>query len=176
MYESATDGELIARAHSDRGAFSALFARHSKAVYLFAWGVTRDELDAQDITQETFVTAWGKLAEIRIVEASALPWLLVTTRNLLRNHSRKQRTTLQLDESLATGGETNAAARREELQWVMHSISQLGGIDQRICQLCLIEGYGYADAARQLGLTTSAVAKRVERVRAVLRAAVWGES
>lgn len=173
MYGTASDAELIERAvRSDRGAFATLVERHSKAVYHYAWGLTRDRTDAEDLTQDVFVTAWRKLRELRVVDASALPWLLVTTRNHALNHSRKRRVNVSLDESLVAARDD----RREELHWALAEVAKLGGTDQRLVQLCLIEGYGYAEAARQLGLSTSAVAKRIERVRIALRAAVRGES
>ncbi|WP_051192070.1 RNA polymerase sigma factor [Microbacterium luticocti] len=176
MYDTDTDGELIRLAlRGDRGAFSALFARHGKAVYLYAWGMTRDDRDAEDVVQETFVVAWRKLRGIRLVDASALPWLLVTCRNLTRNVLRARRAHLVLDESLLPGDHTRQE-RIEELTWVRDAIGRLGGMDQRIVHLCLVEGFSYAEAADHLGLSTSAVAKRVERVRVTLRRAVRGET
>lgn len=176
MYEHESDGELVRlAARSDRGAFSALFARHSTAVYRYAWGITRDNRDAEEVSQEVFVLAWKKLASLRIVDSSALPWLLVTCRNVGRNHLRARRPTAPLDEARLPGANLRHE-RLEELSWTRHEISRLGGVDQRIVHLCLIEGYSYSEAAEHLGLTTSAVGKRVERLRATLRLALRGES
>jgi len=176
MYENDTDGELIRLAlRGDRGAFSAVFARHGKAVYLYAWGMTRDDRDAEDLTQDTFVVAWRRLRGIRLVDASALPWLLVTCRNLTRNALRARRGHLALDESLLPGDRTRQE-RVEELTWVREAIGRLGGMDQRVVHLCLVEGYSYAEAAEHLGLSTSAVAKRLERARASVRRAVRGDA
>ncbi len=176
MYDTDTDGELIRLARrGDRGAFSALFARHGRAVYLYAWSMTRDDRDAEDIAQEVFVVAWRKLAGIRIVESSALPWLLVTCRNLSRNALRARRDAIVLDESLLPADRTRQE-RVEELAWVRQHVERLGAMDQRVIHLCLVEGYSYAEAGDHLGLTTSAVAKRVERARASLRLSLRGES
>lgn len=178
MYEKLPDGELLSRARrGDRGAFSALFARHGRSVYRYAWGMVRDDRDAEDLTQEVFVLAWRKLATVRIVDASALPWLLVCCRNVARNLLRSRRTTqaFSLDETLLPGDRVRQD-RLEELSWARAAISRLGGVDQRIVHLCLVEGYSYDDAAEHLGLSRSAVAKRVERMRATLRRAVRGES
>ncbi|GAA1998206.1 RNA polymerase sigma factor [Microbacterium ulmi] len=176
MYDTDSDGELIRLAQrGDRGAFGALYARHGKAVYLYAWAMTRDDRDAEDVTQEVFIVAWRKLRGIRIVERSALPWLLVTCRNLSRNALRARRDALELDESLLPGDRTRHE-RIEELSWVRQAVERLGGLDQRVIHLCLVEGYSYAVAADHLGLSTSAVAKRVERARAAVRLAVRGES
>ncbi|HWI30695.1 MAG TPA: sigma-70 family RNA polymerase sigma factor [Microbacterium sp.] len=176
MYDADADAELIRLAViGDRGAFSALFARHSKAVYVYAWAMTRNDRDAEDITQEVFVVAWRRLSAIRIVESSALPWLLVTCRNMGRNALRARRDTLSLDESLLPGDHTRQE-RLEELSWVQAEISRLGGMDRRVVHLCLVEGYSYAEASEHLGITRAAIAKRVERLRATLRLTLRGES
>ncbi len=174
MYTTESDAELLRlTARGDRGAFSALFARHAKAVYLYAWGQTRGDRDAEDITQDVFVTAWRRQREIRIVESSALPWLLVTCRNTARNALRARRDAVPLDETRLPADATRAE-RVQEVAWVRQAIERLGGTDQRIIQLCLVEGYSYAEAAEHLGLSASAVAKRVERARAAVRRAVRG--
>lgn len=104
MYDREFDEELIRLARrGDRGAFSALFERHARAVYLYAWSMLREDRDAEDVTQEVFVVAWRRLAGIRILETSTLPWLLVTKRNLSRNALRARRAPLSLDESLLPG-------------------------------------------------------------------------
>lgn len=175
MYEGASDAELLSAAsRGDRGAFAALYARHASAVYRYAWGLTRTDLDAEDVTQEVFVIAWRRLRRIRIVQSSSLPWLLVTTRNVSRNLLRARRETVVLDESLLPGDRLRQE-RVEELSWVRTEIGRLGGTDQRIIQLCLVEGYGYGEAAAHLGLSAGAVAKRVERARVRLRGALRGE-
>lgn len=176
MYDTDSDGELLRLAQrGDRGAFSALFARHGKPVYLYAWGMLRDDRDAEDAVQETFVVAWRRLRSIRIVESSALPWLLVTCRNVARNALRARHSTLELDESLLPGDRTRQE-RVEELTWARQAVQRLGGTDQRIIHLCLVEGYSYAEAADHLGLTVSVVAKRIERARTAVRRAVRGEA
>jgi len=176
MYETDPDARLLELARrGDRGAFSALFARHGKAVYLYAWAVARDDRDAEDIVQEVFVVAWRKLRAIRIVEASALPWLLVTTRNVARNIVRARRASVEFDESVLPGDRARQE-RVEEVAWVRQAVSRLGGMDQRVVHLCLVEGYSYAEAGDHLGLTTSAVAKRVQRLRATLQQTVRGDA
>jgi len=48
----------------------------------------------------------------------------------------------------------------------------MSDIDRRICEMCLIEGAPYAEAAEAVGLSTPATAKRLERARARIRKAV----
>lgn len=170
------DVELIARSIArDPRAFGDLFDRHSTAVFRFAYSLTHNTTEAQELVQETFVTAWKKLADIRLVGDSVLPWLIVTTRHHARNaqRSRAVHDTLPLEEHILHGGtqllQTERSADREELDWVFDAVRQLGETDRAIVQLCLYEGLTYKEAAKRLGLTPAAVGKRVERTRSRLR-------
>jgi len=170
------DVELIARSIArDARAFGDLFDRHATAVYRFAYSLTHDTTEAQELVQETFVTAWKKLADIRLVGDSMLPWLIVTTRLHAQNlQRRKQRAeTLPLEEHIlnhrAEALHTDHLAHREELEWVFAAVEKLGEIDRRIVELCLYEGRSYKEAAMRLGLSVTGVTKRIERSRTTLR-------
>jgi len=177
MNTGQTDEQLLDAANG--AAFGELFDRHSRAVYLYVWGLAGNVRDAEDLTQDVFETAWMKLHAIRIVDASALPWLLVTARNRFRNADRRraQRHTTELQDALIDPRSTDQQSESaEELQWVRLEIDRLGEIDRRICTLCLVEGHSYKEAARFVGLSTGAIAKRVERLRTHLRSTVRSES
>jgi RNA polymerase sigma-70 factor (ECF subfamily) len=169
------DVELIARSIArDERAFGELFDRHSKAVFRFAFSLTHNHTEAQELVQETFITTWKKLADIRLAGDSMLPWLLVTTRNHSKNlHRKTQRAAmLPLDEHIRSGNRDFASEKqdvREELEWTFAAVRKLSDIDQRIVELCLYEGRSYKEAALQLGLSVSGVTKRVERTRTRLR-------
>jgi len=171
------DVDLVQRALArDDRAFGDLFDRHSIAVYRFAYAQTHDVAFAQELVQETFVTAWRKLADIRLVDESVLPWLLVTCRfhaqNLRRKTARLQET-LPLDEHIANHGaeaiDRERLAHVEELEWVFEAINRLSETDRRVVELCLYEGRSYKEAALELGISVGSVTKRVERSRAKLR-------
>jgi RNA polymerase sigma-70 factor (ECF subfamily) len=170
------DVELIARSIArDERAFGDLFDRHSTAVFRFAFSLTHNETEAQELVQETFVTAWKKLADIRLVGDSMLPWLLVTTRNHAKNQHRMhvRNDVLPLDELVSSRGIELAIAEnaehREELEWTFAAVRKLSDTDRRIVELCLYEGRSYKEAALQLGLTAGGVSKRIERSRSQLR-------
>jgi RNA polymerase sigma factor (sigma-70 family) len=177
---------LIARSIArDERAFGELFDRHSTALYRYAYSLTHDVTEAQELVQETFVTAWRRLADIRLVGDSVLPWLIVACRyhaqNLRRSKGRSHEV-LPLDEHIRNHTTERVhedhLAHIEEIEWVFAAIRQLGEVDQRIVELCLYEGWSYKAAAEELGLTVSGVTKRMERARARLRqmrAEVWGE-
>ena len=85
------DRALLNRtANGDRRAFGVLFDRHSRAVIRYAWALVSDQMDVQEIVQDTFFTTWSKAGRVTIAESSALPWLLVTCRNHALNLRRKR--------------------------------------------------------------------------------------
>ena len=159
----------------DRRAFGLLFDRHSRAVTRYAWALVSDRMDVQEIVQDTFLTAWIKAASVTIAESSALPWLLVTCRNHALNLRRKKAThrTEALPEGLAdVAAHENHTFAARRLKWVLAEIEALDEVDRRICELCLIEGRSYAEAAAIVGASVGAVSKRLERARTRLQTAV----
>jgi len=171
-----SDVDLIRRALArDDRAFGELFDRHSTAVYRYAYSLTHDLVETQELVQETFVTAWRRLADLRLAGDSLLPWLIATCRNHALNlqRSRARTDVLPLDERVAARGATALVLEREEhaaeLAWVLDAIQRLGEPDRSIVELCLYEGRSYKEAALALGLSVSAVSKRVERSRERLR-------
>jgi len=66
---------LLARARAgDRDAFGTLVERHLPHVWRVAFRIVRDEADAEDVAQETFLAAWRALATFR-GEALFSTWL-----------------------------------------------------------------------------------------------------
>ncbi|MGI3781523.1 MAG: RNA polymerase sigma factor, partial [Janthinobacterium lividum] len=64
---------------ADPEALTELFARHSPAVYNFAFRRTASWSNAKDVTQATFVALWRRAAAgdlPALQQSTALPWLL----------------------------------------------------------------------------------------------------
>ena len=56
------DAALVARARAgDESALQGLVERHSRAVFRLAYRMTRNEQDAEDVVQETFLKAFKRL-------------------------------------------------------------------------------------------------------------------
>ena len=174
------DADLLRRvAGGDQRALAVVFDRHAASVTRYAWAIAPSRMDVEEIVQDTFVTMWRKATEIAIPEASLLPWLLVTCRNLGMNAARRaaRHQVDELDESRADAAglirdHHDAEAARENLRWVLEEIERLEPTDRRVCELCLIDGMPYADTAKLLNLSVGAVKQRVSRSRARLKKAV----
>src|SRR5262245_47957979 len=61
-----TDAELVEAAKArDRDAFQTLVERHQSLVFSFASSLTGSLLEAEEVAQETFVTAWIEIRTLR---------------------------------------------------------------------------------------------------------------
>jgi RNA polymerase sigma factor (sigma-70 family) len=149
----------------DRSAFTALYRRHAAAVIRYAWSIVHDRVAAEEVLQDTFLTAWDKRRASHIVDESFLPWLLVVCRNHARNAVRKAAKHGAVSIERVT---VRVSDPPDELAWIAVEIDRLSASDQLLCRLCLMEGYSYAEAARILDTTQAAVGKRLQRVRARL--------
>ncbi|GAA4267534.1 sigma-70 family RNA polymerase sigma factor [Frondihabitans peucedani] len=167
------DHALLTRlAIGDRAALAAAFDRFAPTLTRYAWAVAPSRMDVEELVQDTLLTLWQKAASIELPTGSLLPWLLVVCRNHSRNLLRRQLRTQgdPLPDDLAAPPQEEDA--RERLRWVRDEIDALAPLDRRICELCLLEGHSYSEAAALLGLSAGAVTKRVSRSRARLKKAV----
>jgi RNA polymerase sigma-70 factor, ECF subfamily len=70
------------------GDFPAFFETHRDAIHRFLWRLTRNAADADDLLQETFLTAWRKRAQFD-GRGSAEGWLRKTAYRLYLNQRAK---------------------------------------------------------------------------------------
>ncbi|MET0468036.1 MAG: sigma-70 family RNA polymerase sigma factor [Aeromicrobium sp.] len=168
------DRDLLARAAAgDRAAFGQLYDRHVRPVYWQTYSVLRDDREAEDATQDVFVTTWNKIRTINLVDESVLPWLLVTARYTALNarRGRERRRANALDDGLsaptAVEDQVEAGLVRAEIE---KATAALTPTDRRLYELCVAGDHTYDMAARELGVSHAAVRNRVSRLRTRLRA------
>ncbi len=168
-----TDAMLVrAMATGDRGALARAFDRYAATLTRYTWALADDRQDVEEVVQDAFLTLWQRSATLELPADTVLPWLLVVCRNLAFNAGRKRtkHRADELPETLATPSDHREAA--ETLRWVRAEIAALPELDRRICELCLLEGHSYAEAAELLGLSVGAVTQRVSRNRRRLKKVV----
>jgi len=105
-----SDAELVHRAKAgDLDAFEALANRYEQRVYSLVLRMLRQEEDAEDATQQTFLSALENLAGFR-GEASFPTWLLrIATHAALKIiRKRKGLDTVSLEESTEANRDSDA--------------------------------------------------------------------
>ncbi|MCB5273745.1 ECF RNA polymerase sigma factor SigL [Arthrobacter sp. SO5] len=172
-----SDGVLWCRVVSGDGdAFGAVFDRHHGRVLSHALRVLGVPHQADDVTAVVFYEAWRCRIRVRIVNDSVLPWLLVTTNNTIRNHSRQQQryrhflSQLPSPEAAPDVAEdvVDAAQRMSESSVIRRAFAQLRPLDRDILTLCVIEGLSTKVAGTTLGIADGTVKSRLHRAKSRL--------
>lgn len=181
-----TDPALWDRAASgDQVAFEELFQRHAEAVWNHAYRLTGSWSRAEDLTSSTFLMAWRKRHEVRLVRDSALPWLYAVAGNLARSENRSSGRFQRALRRVPTGdvGADHAdhadevAGRVDDdrrVRAVLEAVRALPKSEREIVELCLLGDLPTADAAALLGLAEPSIRSRVSRAKSRLRTMLEG--
>ena len=168
-----TDRQLLerfaARGEAAEPAFAAIVDRHGAMVLRVGRSVLRDEHDAQDAFQATFLVLARKARSLRVVDSLA-PWLRgVAYRTALGARSAALRRKAR-ERGAARPEAEPAPAQADDLGLVLHE--ELGRLPERFraaVVLCCLEGLTHEQAARELGCPPGTLQSRLARGRARLR-------
>lgn len=171
--------DLEAAAHGDTAAFDALYERHIPVVYRHAYSLMGSRREAEEIAQDVFVTLFSKIATVRIVDRSLLPWLLTTSRYLCLNRRRaaaRHNARTHVDGLVALPADPMSVEDRVRNRALREAIddalAQLSDEDYTVYLLCIEEGLSYQEASLQMGVSHGAIRNRLSRLRAALRIAL----
>jgi len=154
----------------DAAAGRRLVREHYARVYRFLLGRTgRPEL-AEDLTQETFVSAWRHLDTFD-AGAPLLPWLLGIARRELLQALRRERPEASLEES-AERADPTATTFVQSVE-LREALRRLPVAEREVVVLHYLEGYRCEEIARILDVPLGRVKHRLIEARARLRRE-WG--
>ena len=183
-----TDAELVRRAQAgELEAFEALTSRHEQRVYALAMRMLRQEQDAEDVTQQTFLSALENLEGFR-GEASFSTWVLRIASHAALKIIRKRKglNTVSLEE--ATDNSENfdsiphpefiadwrqspehLVERNEVRRLLDDALARLDEKHRLVFLLRDIEGLSIQETAAALELSEANVKVRLLRARLQLR-------
>ncbi len=188
MNEPSSDHDLVRRAKAgDLAAFETLATRHERRIYAVARRVTGNELDAEDVTQQTFLSALEHLDGFR-EEASFSTWLLrVATHaalKVIRKRNGLPTVSLEANTEPQEGYESvphpeyiadwrqspeQLVGRNETRRIIDEALAELDEKHRVIFLLRDVDGLSVKEAADALGLSESNVKVRLLRARLQLR-------
>ncbi len=165
------DDTLVVRAQEgDTAAYGELVVRYQPAMYRLALRLLDDPGEAEDATQESFLSAWRRLRGYR-GEAAFSSWMyrIVTNRCLNMVRSRRPATSLDGAAEEVAGPEARGPERgveaNEQLGALRLALARLPP-DQRACWLLREgEGLSYSEIAAIVGGSPAAVRGRIHRAR-----------
>ena len=184
----APDPELVSLAKLGQlEAFEQLVARHTQRIYSLAMRMLRQEQDAEDITQQTFLSAIENLNSFR-AEASFSTWLLSIASHaaLKLIRKRKGQDTVSLEEMSEPSEEYSSVPHpeyiadwRQSPETLVHQNETqqlledaLGRLDEKhrlVFLLRDVEGLSIRETADALGLSEANTKVRLLRARLQLR-------
>ena len=176
------DATLVERSRNgDLDAFNQIVRRYQLRVYNLAARILGDRTAAEDVAQDTFVSAYKALARFR--GGSLRAWLLRIASNLCydRLRSAKRRPEQSLDEAMESPGfhvpSRNPSPEQQAISRELHDHVQraiLGlPFDQRnTIMLVDVQGLSYEEAAEAMDVSMGTVKSRLSRARAAVRDAL----
>jgi RNA polymerase sigma-70 factor (ECF subfamily) len=187
MQTATTDseeGDLARRAATDPRALQTLYEREVDRLYAFVFfRVGRDASLAEDVVQETFLTAIDRLFAFDPSRGPLRSWLCQLSRNVARRHLRERRRTEVLamwdkvdgtllaifermsEEPLAA----DALERDETRDLVQLTLGHLPGKYRSVLERKYVDGASLEDIARDLAATEDAAKSHLARARRAFR-------
>jgi RNA polymerase sigma-70 factor, ECF subfamily len=164
--------DLVTRARQgDLEAYASLVRSTQTMAYAAALGVLRDRGLAEDATQDAYLRAFRRLADLD-EPAAFSGWLrrIVITVALNARRARR-RTLLRLDDVPDVPVLDEAETQWSELQRqrLARALLTLTATERRLCDRRYHGGWSVARLARDAGLEEGAMRKRLQRVRDKLR-------
>jgi RNA polymerase sigma-70 factor (ECF subfamily) len=151
-----------------------LVAEHHQAIYRYAYRLTGRAADAEDLTQQVFLSAQENLGQLHSID-SARSWLYVILRNSFLKTCRKRRPRpvgdLQINlESIPAEVPDDEAIDRERLQ---QALDELPPDFRLVLVMFYFEDCSYRQMADALKLPIGTVMSRLARAKRYLRAKLF---
>ncbi|MFH0754395.1 MAG: sigma-70 family RNA polymerase sigma factor [Candidatus Omnitrophota bacterium] len=165
--------DVIMRAkRGDTDAFEEILRTYGDLVYNVSLRVLRLREDAQEVSQEVFLTIHKKLRDFQ-GRSSLKTWIYRITINAAINYSKRtgktKGRTVEYDETYDALVRDVAIRELEEGEYAHNVVNRLLGMlstEQRVCMVLRnIEGLTYEQIAQTLGVDINAVRSRLKRAR-----------
>ena len=171
--------DVALAAAGDRSAFERVYRTHCDRVFSVCVRMTANATQAEELTQDTFVRAWAKMAQFR-GESSFSTWLHRLAVNVVLNahktEGRKKRMiSMTEDEGGGNVGATlMAPSHFAPGEWmdIEAAIAGLPPGARRVFVLHDVEGYRHEEIGTMLGITAGGSKAQLHRARMLLREAL----
>ena len=172
--DTLSDDELLRRCRDrDEDAVRAMTQRYSRRLYRIARGILRDDAEAEDVVQDTYVRAFTALDRFR-GDAAIATWLTRIAMNEALGRLRRRRPTVDIDDhpaAASSADDPEAMMVQGEIRRLLErSIDQLPDTFRSVFIARMVEGMSVEETAALFGLRPETVKTRVHRARVRLRA------
>ena len=174
---NASDQELVEHFHNcgDDSAIEELIHRHGEHIVQYSARFCGNSADAADIAQNTLLTLWTNLDQVRFHQDSLRPWLVKTAQHkalmYLRTAKRRRQRERKAADETQRQQEPQQAANEDhhELQIIESLIADLHPVDQAIINLHYRQEKSFIDIAESMECNVNTVRSRHRRALEQLR-------
>lgn len=183
-WNGASEADLVvSAAQGDGAAFEAIMRRHNQLLFRTARSIVRNDAEAEDVVQESYLRAWRALKTYR-AESKLSTWLMrITTNEALGRLRRKSAQVIPLEAAMMSSEpETQAAlteepergpeqaVQRSQMRELMEArIDRLPEVFRTVFMLRAVEEMSVAEVAQALDISEATVRTRFFRARGLLR-------
>jgi RNA polymerase sigma-70 factor (ECF subfamily) len=185
QHAALPDAALVNLARAgDEAAVRTLVRRHNRRLFRVARGVLRDDAEAEDVVQETYVRAFTRLDRFR-GEAELPTWLTRIALNEALGRLRKRRPGADLSAldageerailfpmSPAPAGPEGEAGRAQARAVLEQAVDALPEAFRLVFVLRDMEGMSIEETAAALSIRPETVKTRLHRARRMLRRSI----
>ncbi len=156
--------------------FEQLVDAHYAALYRFALSLAKNEMDAADLTQQTFYI-WAEKGRDLRDPGKAKSWLFTTLyREFLGGRRHEMRfPKVSLDDAPEEPAEVPLAADRIDAAAALEALSKLEENFRAPLTLFYLRQFSYTEIAEILNVPIGTVMSRLSRGKTQLRQALWGQ-
>ncbi len=172
LVEDAPDGDVAtaALAEGTPEGLHVVFQHTQRLIYTVALRSLGDSHEAEDVTQQTYVSAWRARESFDRSRGTAKAWLLTIARRRIAD-ALEARSRLRRDEAALEDAARNQPVLGDEVDRVVlaDEVADLGEPQSTILSLAFYEGHTYAEVAKKLGLAEGTVKSHIRRSLVKLR-------
>lgn len=163
--------------------FRHYFEANFENIFVYAFTIVKDQVEAKDIAQSAFIKLWEKRGEVA-EERSVRAYLYTTAYHLALNAVRNKRIHGRHHEHLRTEESLHTVFTQEQKELkdnVWNAVNELPPRCREVFLKCKMEGKRYAEVANELDISEKTVEAQMlkamrslrEKLRHIVRALIF---
>lgn len=167
--QTGLDEQLAAMAQGDKDALAAFYHAAREGVYAFALSLLKNAHDAEDATQDTFVSVWQSAHQYQS-QGKPMAWVLTVTRNLCLKKLRERQKLADIPrEDWEPWLRADEGLSQEDRLVLFQCMDRLSDQERHIVVLHAVGGLKHREIAAMLELPLPTVLSKYARALKKLR-------
>ncbi|MEN8115812.1 MAG: sigma-70 family RNA polymerase sigma factor [Bacteroidota bacterium] len=152
-----------------------LYKLYYKAMYSVSMRIVNDEMEAEDVMQEAFLSAFNKMNSYK-GEVSFGAWLKKIVVNRSLDYLKKRKVQFEeVNERTTEISDYQMATKEVDIKVIKEAIQNLSDGYRVVLSLYIIEGYDHEEISQILGISNSASRTQLLRAKNKLRELLKGK-